>query len=139
MTQAWDQGGVSCIVRRNRSLGFGGASSRARKFAYSSGLTMKIDRSSNSSSAALRAAPRMKSVRVLPLDFAARSISPRSAAGMRRFKVSLLGRLARLVSMGFMIFSSNVVILIRRNANVITTEVVSGNNSIAAAKVDTIG
>jgi hypothetical protein len=38
-----------------------------------------------------------------------------------------------------MIFSSNAVILIRRNANVITAEVVSGNNSIAAAKVDTIG
>jgi hypothetical protein len=32
--------------------------------------------------------------------------------------------------MGFMIFSSNAVILIRRNANVITAEFGSGNNFI---------
>jgi hypothetical protein len=38
-----------------------------------------------------------------------------------------------------MIFSGNAVILIRRNANVITTEVVSGSSSSAAAKVDSIG
>ena len=70
------QGGGVCIVLRKRSFGAGGWSSLARNAAKASGLTTIGVWSSSASSAARRAASRMKSVRVFPRSLAARSMSP---------------------------------------------------------------
>ncbi len=75
-------------MRRSLALGFAGASRRARNSAYALGPTEIRDCSSKASSAARRAAARMKSVRLVPRAAAARSIRPRSSARMRMFSVS---------------------------------------------------
>ena len=68
-----------------------GARSRAMNWAQACASTARMAWSSRVSSAARRAASRMKSVRVLPLDNAARSIRLRSAAGMCRLRFSRRG------------------------------------------------